>query len=136
MEQPELAEDPRYSSHVARGQNAAELDGLIAVWTRTMTAAELDKRMDDFGVVVGPIYTIAEVAKDPHFNDRGMVRRVEDETFGDIAVPGFAPVLTESESDVAWLGPQEVGAHNKEVYSGILGLNDDELTELKNDGII
>ena len=65
-----------------------------------------------------------------------MVCRVQDDTFGDLAVPGFAPVLTESPSDVAWLGPQEVGAHNAEVYGGILGKSEDQIAELENDGII
>ena len=136
MDQPELAEDERYSGHAVRGNNATELDALIAEWTKTMTAAELTKRLDDHGVVVGPIYTIADIAADPHYQARGMVRRVKDETFGDLAVPGFAPNFSESTPDVAWLGPQEVGAHNSEIYGDMLGISEDQLAELKNDGII
>jgi formyl-CoA transferase/succinyl-CoA--D-citramalate CoA-transferase len=136
MDQPELAEDPRYDGHVVRGANAAELDALIAEWTKTLTAVELTKRLNDNGVVVGPIYTIADIAKDPHYQDRGMVRRVEDETFGDLAVPGFAPNFSLSTPDVAWLGPQQVGAHNDEIYGDMLGLSADQLTELKNAKII
>jgi formyl-CoA transferase/succinyl-CoA--D-citramalate CoA-transferase len=92
--------------------------------------------LDKHGVVTGPIYTIADIAEDPHFKDRNMVQRVEDETFGDMAVPGFAPRLTHSESEIAWLGPNEVGNHNAEIYGGLLGLSEDELRRLEDDGII
>lgn len=136
MERPELAEDPRYVSHTARGHHGAELDGLIADWTKTMTAAELTARLDETGVVVGPIYTIADIVKDPQYIDRGMIRRVKDETFGTLAVPGIVPRLTESPGDISWLGPREPGAHNQEVYGGLLGMGEDEMAELKNDGII
>lgn len=136
MGQPGLAEDPRFSTHTARGDNAAELDGLIAEWTGTMTAGALEELLEAHNVVVGPINTIADVAADPHFRARGMVRRFEDPDFGDIAVPGVAPRLSESAGDVAWLGPQKVGSHSAEIYRSILGIGDEEMAELENDGII
>ncbi|NQV57996.1 MAG: CoA transferase [Rhodospirillales bacterium] len=136
MGRPELAEDPRYVDHKARGNNAAELDGLIGEWTKTMDIKDLDELLDKHGVVTGPIYTIADIAADPHFKDRDMVRRVSDDFFGDMAVPGFAPVLSETASDIAWLGPPEIGSHNKEIYGGLLGLDDAELKRLKDAGII
>jgi len=136
MEQPELADDPRYSTHQARGENCDELDARIADWTREFTATELDVRLDEHGVVSGPIYSIEDIVNDPHYQARGMIRRYQDDELGDIAVPGFVPVLSETESEIAWLGPSEVGAHNEEIYCGLLGMTPTELQELKNDGII
>ncbi len=136
MGKPEWADDARFETHEARGERQEELDGLIAEWTETMTAAELDALLDAHGVVCGPIYTIADIAGDPQFLDRGMVRRFDDELLGDIAVPGVAPRLTETEGDVAWLGPPEPGCHNEEIYGGLLGLSDGELAELRGEGII
>ena len=136
MGQPELAKDPRYVTHKVRGDNAAELDGRIAEWSKTLTAEELDKLLDDHGVVVGPIYTMADIVNDPQFQARDMIRNVEDEFFGEIAVPGFVPKLSDSESEIAWLGPPEPGLHNREVYGELLGLSDDDLTELEQEGII
>ena len=86
--------------------------------------------------MTGPIYSIADIAKDPHYRDRKMVRRINDEALGSIAVPGVAPHLSETEGDIAWLGPQELGSHNKEIYGSLLGISDNELDELSNDGII
>ncbi|HCF73099.1 MAG: formyl-CoA transferase [Proteobacteria bacterium] len=136
MEQPELADDPRYSTHQARGQNGDELDSLIADWTRELSAAELDERLDKHGVVSGPIYSIEDIVNDPHYQARDMICRFQDKELGEIAVPGFVPKLSETHSEIAWLGPSEVGAHNEEVYCGMLGLSEDDLKELENDGII
>ncbi len=136
MGQPELADDPRYVTHKVRGDNADELDGRIAEWSKTLTAEELDKLLDDHGVVVGPIYTMADIVNDPQFQARDMIRNVEDEFFGEIAVPGFVPKLSDSESKIAWLGPPEPGLHNREVYAELLGLTDDDLAELAEEGII
>ena len=136
MEQPELADDPRYSTHQARGARCDELDARIADWTREFTAAELDVRLDEYGVVSGPIYTIEDIANDPHYQARDMIRRYQDDELGDIAVPGFVPVMSETKSEIAWLGPSEVGAYNEEVYCGLLGMTQTELQELENDGNI
>jgi crotonobetainyl-CoA:carnitine CoA-transferase CaiB-like acyl-CoA transferase len=136
MDKEEWIDDPRFVDHKARGTNAEELDGMIGEWTATMTSADLTKHLDDNGVVVGPIYTIADVAADPHFKARNMIRRETDEFFGEIAVPGVVPILSETGGDVGWLGSPEPGSHNEEVYNGLLGFSIDELAELKNDGII
>ena len=136
MEQPELADDPRYSTHQARGENCDELDARIADWTREFTATELDVRLDEHGVVSGPIYSIEDIANDPHYQARGMIRRYQDDELGDIAVPGFVPLLSETKSEIAWLGSSKVGAHNEEIYCGLLGMTPTELQALENDGII
>lgn len=136
MEQPELADDPRYVTHLERGKNATELDGLIAEWTETMTALQLTTRLDENGVVVGQIYTIKDIANDEHFKARDMIHRMNDPVFGDIAVPGITPKLSETAGKISWLGSPEPGSHNIEIYGGMLGLKESELEDLKNDGII
>ena len=136
MDMPELADDPRFVDHKARGENAEELDGIIGDWSSTMSTAELTQHLDDHGVVVGPINSIADLVKDPHFQARDMFLTVKDDFFGDFKVPGFAPKLTETESSVAWLGPPDVGAHNREIYGDLLGMSQDDLETLAADGII
>ena len=77
MGQPGLAEDPRFVSHVARGHNMATLDGIIGEWTRTLSKEELFSVLDANGVVCGPIYSIADIAADPHFQARDMILRTQ-----------------------------------------------------------
>ena len=136
MDRPELADDPRYVDHKARGDNAEELDGIVAEWTATLTVHDLHARLDEHGVVVGPIYSIADIAEDPQFQARGMIRRMEADDIGDLAVPGVAPRLTVTAGDVAWLGGWQPGSHNQEVYGGILNMDAEALAALEEDGII
>src|SRR3569833_691495 len=53
MYRPDLAEDPRYATHAARGRNMAELDELIARWTAGFGAGELLGRLHAGGVPAG-----------------------------------------------------------------------------------
>ena len=135
MGQPHLADDPRFVTHIARGENAELLDSMIANWSASLDVADLTARLEQFGVVFGPINSIAEVVQDPHFRERGMVRDHHDDDFGTITVPGVFPVLSDTPGDIAWLGPQQVGAHNAEIYARI-GLGEETIEDLKARGVI
>ena len=135
MGQPHLADDPRFVTHIARGENAELLDSIIATWSASLDVADLTARLEQFGVVFGPINSIAEVVQDPHFRERGMVRDHHDDDFGTITIPGVFPVLSETPGDIAWLGPQQVGAHNAEIYARI-GLGEETIEDLKARGVI
>lgn len=136
MGQPELASDERFSTHLARGDNSALLDRMIAEWTGARTASEVTEILNAHNVVVGPIYSIADIAQDPHFLARHMVQRVADPRFGDIAVPGFAPQFSASATEIAWLGRPEPGADNDEIYRNLLRISDAEMAQLSADQII
>lgn len=135
MDQPHLADDPRFATHIARGENAELLDSMVAAWSASLDVPDLTARLERFGVVHGPINSIAEVVEDPHFRERGMVREHHDDDFGTITIPGVFPVLSETPGDVAWLGPQQVGAHNAEIY-GRIGLGEEAIEGLKARGVI
>lgn len=136
IEQQELAADERFSTHLSRGENAKELDGIIAEWTAKHTAQEIDTILGEHDVVVGPIYTIADIAEDPHYRSRGMVREIESSFFGKMLVPGITPAMSESQADIAWLAPETAGEHNGEIYGDLLGLSEDQIEQLRCDGVI
>jgi crotonobetainyl-CoA:carnitine CoA-transferase CaiB-like acyl-CoA transferase len=135
MGQVELATDPRFFNHKARGKNDLELDKIIGEWTRGLTMDGLSIILEKHGVVHGPILSIKDIAKDPHFNAREMIREIEDEQFGTLKVPGVIPKLSETPGDIGWLGPSKPGQHNAEVL-GALGYDDDSLEELRHNGIV
>ena len=135
MDRPDLAEDPRFADHKSRGENAAVLDGIIGEWTATMTMEALAAQLDKHGVVNGPIMSIADIVDDPHYRERGMVQRFKDNRFGDLAIPGMAPQLSETPGATSWLGPATPGADNDEIY-GALGMDSGEIARLKDEGII
>ncbi len=136
MGRPELVKDKKFHTHLARGEHCDELDALIADWTREIPIKELTAKLDEHGVVCGPINSIKDIAEDPQFIARDMIRRIPDKRFGELAVPGIAPKLSETPGDIAWLGPEEPGAHNQDVLQSVLGYSEADIAKLKDDGII
>lgn len=136
MGQPELADDPRFVTHLARGENQEELEGIVAEWAAERDAAEIDRVLNEAGVICGPIYTIADIFEDEHYRAREMLLEHEDPGFGKFIGPGIVPKFSETPGAVRWSGTWDEGSHNREVYGELLGLSEDELAELKADGIL
>ncbi len=135
MGHPELAEDPRYSKHSARGEQQAELDAMINSWTKEYDIKDLNKMMDDAGVPAGPIYSIADIVEDQHYLARNMILKIQDQVWGEIKHPGIVPVMSETPGGVDWAGPR-LGQHNEEVYSSVLSFSAEDIEDLKQRGII
>jgi formyl-CoA transferase len=136
MGQPELADDPKFATHLARGDHQEELEGIVADWAGRHTAAEIDRILNDAGVICGPIYTIADIFEDEQFRARDMLLEHVDPEFGSYVGPGIVPKFSETPCDVRWSATWEEGSHNRDVYGGLLGLSDDELARLKDEGIL
>lgn len=135
MDRPELADDPRYATHIARGHNQTELDALIDAWTRTMTVDELDRLMTACSIPAGRVYRAPEMLADPHFAAREAIVAVETERFGKLRMQGAFPKLSATPSGVRRPAPSHVGQHNAEVYA-TLGFNSEKLETLAAAGVI
>ncbi len=136
MGRPELGDDPRYATHVARGANQIELDALIGDWTRTLTIAEVGALMIEHSVPAGQVYRAPEMIADPHFQARGAIVEVETERFGKLKMQGIFPRLSETPGSIRRPAPSIVGQHNAEVYGELLGLGGADLAKLKASGAI
>ena len=136
MGRPELVDDPRFVTHLARGEHQEEIEAIVAEWAVARDAAEIDRALNDAGVICGPIYTIADIFEDPQFRARDMLVKHEDPEFGEYVGPGIVPKFSETPCDVRWSAPWEEGSHNRDVYGGLLGLSDAELAELKAQGVL
>lgn len=135
MGQPELATDERFKDHVARGENQAELDGLIDAWSSTLSADELLERLETAGVPAGRIFRAPEMLHDPQYLARESIVDVPHERFDNLKMQNVFPRMSLTQGKVRWPGPA-LGAHNEEVYGGLLGLSAGERAELENTGII
>ncbi len=136
MGRPELADDPRYATHLARGDNQDELEGIVAEWALQHTAKEIDDVLNAAGVICGPIYTIADIFDDPQFQARDMLLRHEDPEFGEYIGPGIVPKLSRTPGAVRWSATWKEGSHNQEIYGGLLGLSDDDIAALREEGVL
>jgi crotonobetainyl-CoA:carnitine CoA-transferase CaiB-like acyl-CoA transferase len=135
MAQPALTTDPRFQGNRARVQNSAALDQLIADWTRSHTMSELEELLNRADIPNSRAYTAADVATDPQYLFRGMVRRVDDPALGRVLHTGIVPHIPESPGTVRWAGP-EVGQHTDEILRELCGCNQSEIARLRAEGTI
>ena len=137
MGQPDLAGDPRFVDHGARGRNQDELDAIIGEWAAGRQPDDIIDTLSAAGVIAGPINTVAEVVTDPQFRARGMLVEHYDERIGrNVLGPGVVPVLSESPGGVRSAGPARPGQHNSEVYGELLGRSPEELATLTEQGVL
>lgn len=135
MGRADLAEDPRYATHGARGEHQQELDDLIGSWTATLTADALRDAMIEHGVPSGQIYRAPEMLTDPHFKARDAIVRLAHPDFGEFPMQNVFPKLSETPGEVRWVGPK-LGEHNQQIYGELLGLDAEEQARLAEAGVI
>jgi crotonobetainyl-CoA:carnitine CoA-transferase CaiB-like acyl-CoA transferase len=132
---PEWATDPRFLGNPQRTAHADEVDAAVSEWFASHTAADAQRILDEAGVPVCPIYSIADIFADPHYQARGDIILPEDPDIGPVPMPAVLPRFSRTPGQVRFVGPA-LGAHNAEVYGGLLGLSPDEQTRLRETGVI
>jgi crotonobetainyl-CoA:carnitine CoA-transferase CaiB-like acyl-CoA transferase len=131
---PDMAAEPRLADNAGRVAHEAEIDAAISAWTSTLDAAAVLAALAAAAVPAGPIYSVADMLQDPHFQARGLFEEVTVDGKS-LTIPAMMPHLSATPGRTDWPGPV-VGAHNQAVYGGLLGLSDDELTSLRQEGVI
>jgi crotonobetainyl-CoA:carnitine CoA-transferase CaiB-like acyl-CoA transferase len=135
---PELATDPELADNAGRVARAAELDAAIGAWVGGRTQDECAAVLLAADVPHGPILTAEDIAKDPHYRERGMHERhrvrigAGDER--EVSFPGVVPRLEQRPGRTRWLGP-ELGADTADVL-GEIGVDAEERRSLRAAGVI
>jgi formyl-CoA transferase len=135
MARPELAEDKRYKTHTARGDHQTELDDLIAEWSGSLTADELQKKLDEYSIPQGKIYRAPDMLEDPHFKAREAILKIAHPEFKNLHMQNVFPKFSKTKATVRSPGP-ELGANNDEIYKGLLGMSDVDISSYKDKGLI
>jgi len=130
----DLIGDPRYDTGPARGERAAEVDELIATWTREHTKEEAMKIIGEAGVPAGAVFDTLELLNDPSLAERGIMQKIEHPTTGKLTVPAW-PVRFDGAPPKVKPSPL-LGQHNAEVLGGWLGIGAPEVEALRTEGII
>jgi formyl-CoA transferase len=112
----------------------AEIDDAIGAWTGQLTVAQVMEALDKAAVPAGRIYTVADIAADPHYQERGMIQQVQmdDGTF--LAVPGIIPKLSRTPGSHRRNAPT-IGQDTEAVLQE-MGLTVEQIQALKEKGII
>jgi len=136
MHREEISQSGRYKDHAARFAIADEVDAIVSQWTQARKRDELVQVLLDNHVPCAPVRTVAEVIADPETRRRGMLLESESATRGPIAVMGSPLKLSGGDYSQAPLNPPPVlGEHTGEVLATI-GIEGQELEELRKAGTI
>ena len=94
IDRPDLADDPSLTGNEGRSARAAELDAAIGHWAAQHSLDNALAQLTAAEIPASRIYTIAEIATDPHYAARGSIERIPSSTGGDVAVPAIVPRLS------------------------------------------
>lgn len=130
----DLGNDPGLANNAGRVERVDEIDAAIGAWTKTRTVDEVLRVLDGAGVPAGRIYTVADIAADPHYAARGMLQEITLDDGERLTVPGIVPKLSRTPGGQRRNAPglgQDTEAVMRE-----LGLTDEQIAGLKSRGVI
>jgi crotonobetainyl-CoA:carnitine CoA-transferase CaiB-like acyl-CoA transferase len=130
---PAWTHDPRFVDAEGRCAHVGELDRLLGEWTATRTPADVTTLLQAAGVAASPAFRASELVADPHVVSRDLIASLEGPT-REWTLVRLGGRLPASPLQLDRVGP-EMGEHQHEVLSGLLGLDDDELAALAADGV-
>jgi crotonobetainyl-CoA:carnitine CoA-transferase CaiB-like acyl-CoA transferase len=134
MERPELLDDPRFTRLADRAQHGDLINGIVAEWTATLDACEIEQRCVAHDVPVATAYTAADIFADPHFAHRQDLVTVDDPVVGPLRQQAPFPRRV-GETPAAPSGAPKLGAHTDDILASI-GCSADEIASLHAEGIV
>lgn len=134
MGRPELASDPKFIDHAARGANQAELDQIISAWTKTQSLDALLELLEAKGIPAGRIFRAPDMLEHEQFKARESIVETDHPVFGKIKMQNAFPKMSETPGAVRWPGP-DLGQHTDEVLAGA-GLTSEAIAELRAKGVV
>jgi crotonobetainyl-CoA:carnitine CoA-transferase CaiB-like acyl-CoA transferase len=113
----------------------AEFDIAFSTWARGITTEDAIASCDQYGVPVGKVQSMAEIAEASHTWMREMLVELEHPTSGPLKLLGSPFKSSQSPGVVAQTAP-DIGQHTREVLTELLGYDDATLEALEKDGVI
>ncbi len=130
----DLAQDPALADNAGRVARVAELDEAIGTWTAGRSVADVLAALDGASVPAGRIYTVADIAADPHYRARGMLQDVHMADGSTLTVPGIVPRLSATPGGHRHNAPT-LGQDTEAVLREV-GLTDAQIAALRQRGIV
>lgn len=117
-----VSPDSRFATHEGRGASQVELDEAIAAWTSRLAADHLLERMEAVGVPASRIYSVSDIAEDPHYRARDMIISVEEPNLDGerVSMQGIVPKLAVTPGGAS-RGAPTLGEHDDEIWHPLLG---------------
>ena len=135
LHRPDMITDPRFTDMPGRLKNQNAIQEVIESVLADKTMDEAVELVLSKGIPAGPIYDISQILQDPQVQNREMFVEMEHPTLGKITVNGCAVKLEDTAASVRTPAPA-LGQDNKEIYSGMLGLNQSEIDQFTEEHVI
>jgi formyl-CoA transferase len=129
----DLGNDPQLENNDGRVKRVAELDQAIGEWTKSISTTKALEALDSVAVPAGRIYTVADIASDPHYKARENIQTIQLRDGSQLDVPGVIPKLSRTPGSIKTLAP-DIGENTDEILKNI-GLNESQIASLKERGI-
>jgi crotonobetainyl-CoA:carnitine CoA-transferase CaiB-like acyl-CoA transferase len=131
---PDVVSQPWFCSAAERARHADELDEIVGGWVAALDHQDVLAACREAGVPISTVYDVRDIIADPQYTALGAIATVEDPDLGPLRMVSTPFRLSRTPATIRWTGPR-LGAHNEIVY-GRLGLSEDELGKLREEGVI
>ncbi|KAA3632649.1 MAG: CoA transferase [Proteobacteria bacterium] len=135
IEREDLLDDPRFVDNPRRVLHSEEINGVVERWIGARTRDEVTTRLDSCEVPHSAIYDISDAFRDAQYLAREAMVRVTDPDLGEAVVQNVVPKFSTTPGAIEHLGAS-MGAHNEEIYGGLLKYPREKIRRLKEEGVI
>ena len=135
IDNPSWTQDPKFATFLGRKENEDELDRLIREWTVNHSAEEVMTLMQESGVPAGVVYNSEDFHHDPQLKHRGHFWVLDHPEIGPYSNDGPSFRLSKTPAHLHMPSPC-LGEHNEYVCCNLLGMSDEEFTDLLQAGVI
>jgi crotonobetainyl-CoA:carnitine CoA-transferase CaiB-like acyl-CoA transferase len=135
---PELKEAPGFRNNQERIQQASRdvLNQIIGDWVKARPLTAVLGACEKAGVTIGPVYSMEDIAQDPHYQARGSITSVFDPASErDIPFPETPIRFSATPGKIRFPG-LPMGAANEVVLEDLLGYHPEEVSDLRRAGVI
>jgi crotonobetainyl-CoA:carnitine CoA-transferase CaiB-like acyl-CoA transferase len=129
----DLLDDPRFQTREARGRHEAEIDQMIANWTRQHDKHEAMRLVGGAGVPAGAVLDTGDLLAEPSFVERGIIQTMQHPN-GELRMPTF-PVRFDGAPPPVKPSPL-LGEHTAQVFGDWLGMSAGDVEGLRDEGVV
>lgn len=134
MNRADLLTDTRYHTNASRLENNEAINQIVADWISNHPREALLQKLDEFGVPISPVLSVADIFANEQYQARENIVEVKHPRLGAIKVPGIVPKFEKTPGSIRSIAP-DLGENNEEILKG-LGYSLEEIKTLKQHGVI
>lgn len=132
---PDLVEDPRTKTGVARSEHCAFLDEILENWLSARGRDAAVESLNAAGVPAGPVHTAEDIFACPQVAAREFLLPIDDPEVGEFRFARTPPYLSGASEPRAEPAPR-LGEHTRELLDLLLGYAPEAIDDLAEEGVV